>query len=89
MNIVVVQYTFQRCQLIHGDHYYRFWKAEYQVKITDKRYPLHIECGGTKLCSRSSLLCEPVSLRVAVNSHNRQDLIHSLVPTHYVCNKFI
>jgi hypothetical protein len=42
MNIVVVQYTFQRCQLNHGDHYYRFWKAEYQVKITDKTYPLHI-----------------------------------------------
>jgi hypothetical protein len=29
-------YTFQRCQLNHGDHYYRFWKAEYQVKITYK-----------------------------------------------------
>jgi hypothetical protein len=42
MNAVVVQYTFQRCQLNHGDHYYRFWKAEYQVKITDKTYPLHI-----------------------------------------------
>jgi hypothetical protein len=41
-------------------------------------------------------LCEPVSLRVAiatscdaVSSRNRQDLIHNLVPPHYVCNKFI
>jgi len=25
----------------------------------------------------------------AVSSRNRQDLIYSLVPTHYVCNKFI
>jgi hypothetical protein len=25
----------------------------------------------------------------AVKSHNRQDLIQSLVPSHYVCNKFI
>ena len=25
----------------------------------------------------------------AVSSSNRQDLINSLVPTHYVCNKFI
>ena len=39
-------------------------------------------------------LCELVSLRVAkamsydaVCSHNRQDLIHSIVPPHYVCNK--
>ena len=28
-------------------------------------YPLHTWCGGTRLCIRSSLLCEPVSLRVA------------------------
>jgi hypothetical protein len=39
-------------------------------------------------------LCELISLRVAiatscdaVSSRNRQDLIHSLVPPHYVCNK--
>ena len=54
----------------------------------------YIQCGGTKLCIRTSLLCEPVSLQVAtscdaVSSRNRQDLIHSLVPPHYVCNKFI
>ena len=48
------------------------------------------------LLVHTSLLCEPVSLRVvkatscdAVSSHKRQDLIHSLVPAHYVCNKFI
>ena len=47
-------------------------------------------------CIKSSLLCEPVSLQVpiatscdAVGAHNRQDLIHSLVQTQYVCNKFI
>jgi hypothetical protein len=47
-------------------------------------YMIH-KCGGTRLCIRSSLLCEPVSLRVAkatscdvVSSCNRQDLIHSL-----------
>ena len=39
-------------------------------------------------------MCELISLRVAiatscdaVSSRNRQDLIHSLVPPHYVCNK--
>jgi hypothetical protein len=48
------------------------------------------------LLVHTSLLCEPVSLQVvkvtscdAVSSHKRQDLIHSLVPAHYVCNKFI
>ena len=42
------------------------------------------------------MLCEPVSLRDAiatncdaVSSRNRQDLIDSLVPPHYVCNLFI
>ena len=30
------------------------------------KYPLHTQCGGTKLCIRSSLLCEPVSLRVVM-----------------------
>ena len=29
-------------------------------------YPLHTYCGGARLCIRSSLLCEPVSLRVAI-----------------------
>jgi hypothetical protein len=24
------------CQINHGGHYYRFWKAEYQAKITYK-----------------------------------------------------
>jgi hypothetical protein len=38
----------------------------------------YIQCGGTRLCIRSSLLCEPVSLRVAtscdaVSSRNRQE----------------
>ena len=35
---------------------------------------------------------EPVTIATscdAVNSHNRQDLIQSLVPTYYVCIKFI
>ena len=46
-------------------------------------YPLHIQCGGTRLCIRLSLLCEPVSLRVAiatscdaVSSRNRQDKLY-------------
>ena len=45
-------------------------------------YPLHTQCDGTRLCIRSSLLCEPVSLRVviatscdAVSSRERRDLI--------------
>ena len=52
-------------------------------------YPLHTYCGGTRLCIRSSLLCEPVSLHVVIAtscdvvcSDNRQDLIQSLV--HYL-----
>ena len=39
-------------------------------------------CAGTRLCIRSSMLCDPFSLRVAtatssdeVSSHDRQDLI--------------
>ena len=47
-------------------------------------YTHYIQCGGTRLCISSSLLCEPVSLRVAIatscdadSSRNRQDLIHS------------
>ena len=32
------------------------------------KYPLHTYCGGTRLCIRSSLLCELVSLRVAITN---------------------
>ena len=58
--------------------------------------PLHTKCVGTRLGISSSLLCEPWSLRVVIAtisdadiSRNRWDLIQNLVPTHYVCNKFI
>ena len=51
---------------------------------------------GTIFCIRSCLLCEPVLLRVAIAtscdavcSHNKLDLIQSLVPPHYVCNGYL
>ena len=40
-------------------------------------YPLHTLCGGTRLCIRSSLLCEPVSLRVVMR------LVHATEKTWY------
>ena len=71
-------------------------KCSYSLAIFRGKYPLHTYCVGTRLCRMSSLLCETVSLRVAkatsydaVSSRNRRDLIQSLVPTYYVCNKFI
>ena len=57
------------------------WYFQYQRTGSDT-YPLHTQCVGTRLRIRSSLLCESVSLRVAiaVSSRNRRDLIQSLVP---------
>ena len=65
------------------------WYFQYQRTGSDT-YPLHTQCVGTRLRIRSSLLCESVSLRVAiaVSSRNRRDLIQSLVPTHSLWNTF-
>ena len=61
------------------------WETKQQNKVAiniQNIYQLHKECVGKILCSRSSLSCEPVSLRVAivtssdtVCSHNRRYLI--------------
>ena len=82
-----------------------FWTKIYMLSIGLSVYVVQVKINTYYIhsvvvqdCIRSSLLCEPVSLRVAiatscdaVSSRNRQDLIHthSLVPPHYVCNKFI
>ena len=51
-------------------------------------YPLHTQCVVIRLCIRSSLLREPVSLRVVIVTSSDvgsgQDLIYSFVPTHYL-----
>ena len=71
--------------------------------ITIYKGPLHIinnynsTCvSNTRLCIRSCLLREQtasqlvaIATRSDTGSHNRLDLIHSLVPPHYVCNGYI
>jgi hypothetical protein len=43
------------------------WNTDFKVKgNTLNKNALHTECVGTRLCIRSSLLCEPVSLRVEI-----------------------
>ena len=65
------------------------WYFQYQRTGSDT-YSLHTQCVGTRLRIRSSLLCESVSLRVAiaVSSRNRRDLIQNIVPTHFLWNTF-
>jgi hypothetical protein len=59
--------------------------------VSDRR-----QCGGTKLCIRSCLLRDltasqivAIATRSDTASHNRLDLIQSLVPPHYVCNGYV
>ena len=54
------------------------------IRLKTEDINIHSHCMHT-----GSLLWEPASLPVAVSSRNRQDLIQSIVPTHYVYNKFI
>ena len=60
------------------------------IEMLDKL--IHTQCVGTRLYIRSCLLCELTALQLVSTvtrsdpgSHNRLDLIHSLVPTHFVC----
>ena len=52
---------------------------------------LHTLCVGTRRCIRSCLLCEQIASQLVAyatcsdtGSHNRLDLIQSLLPPHYV-----
>ena len=56
------------------------WNQRGNVKITDK-YPLHTQCVGTIRCIRSSLLCKPVSLRVAIATSVMR-LVHAMRTTY-------
>ena len=54
------------------------------------------QCVGTRLCNRSRLSCELTASQLVdsatrshTGSHNRLDLIQSIVLTHYVCNGYI
>ena len=56
---------------------------------------MHAYCVGTRLYIMSCLLCElttsqlvAFATRSDTDSHNRLDLIQSLVPTHCVCNGY-
>ena len=60
------------------------------IEMLDKL--IHTQCVGTRLYIGSCLLCELTALQLVSTvtrsdpgSHNRLDLIHSLVPTHFVC----
>ena len=57
---------------------------------------LHTYCFGTRLCIRSCLYREltasqlvDIVIRSDTGSHNRLDLIQSLIPTRYVCNGYV
>ena len=50
------------------------------TKISENTFSLHTECVGIQLCIRSSLLCEPVSLRVTIFV---MQLVHATGKTWY------
>jgi hypothetical protein len=70
------------------------FQATEQFHILKKKV-LSDDCGVTRLWIRLACCLNQyhwVTIATscdAVSSRNRQDLIQSLVPTHYVCNKFI
>jgi hypothetical protein len=61
------------------------------IEILDKTYYIHIVCWYKTVYQVLSIVWtnRTIATRSDTGTHNRLDLIQSLVPTHYVCNGYL